>query len=112
MRFLQLLSAATAIACIAAGSPVNDRRGKALLPRTIGQLSRPWLTYTSSRLSPTDAAQRTQQHRSTPQPSLLRLPQARKPAPGERGQQLGEQRQEEKLQEERWQEEQRLATKL
>lgn len=106
MRFVQLLSAATAIACIAAGSPVNDRRGKGLLPRTIGQSPRPWLTYTSSGLSPTDTAQRTQQHRLTRPPSPLRLPQARKPVLGER-----EQQQEEKRQEERWQEEQRLATK-
>ena len=111
MRFVQLLSAATAIACIAAGSPVNDRRGKGLLPRTIGQSSRPWLTYTPSGVSPTDTAQRTQQHRSTRPPSPLRLLQARKPVLGEREQPQEGQQEEERRQEERWQEEQRLATK-
>ncbi|KAG6355910.1 hypothetical protein INS49_015294 [Diaporthe citri] len=41
MRLVQLLSAATAIVCIAAGSPVNERRGKGLLPRTIENAATP-----------------------------------------------------------------------
>ncbi|KAL1873241.1 hypothetical protein Daus18300_004061 [Diaporthe australafricana] len=41
MRFVQILSAAAAIVCIAAGSPVTEKRAPKLLPRTLEDAATP-----------------------------------------------------------------------